>query len=401
MDRETSIRKKFELLRGQLDERSWRLAAAAEAESVGTGGISLVSRATGLARTTIRRGLKQLKSGEQLDPGRVRRSGSGRKRRIAEDPKLLPDLERLIEPGVRGDPESPLRWTIKSVRRLAEELREMGHRASPQLVDELLHNLDFSLQANRKVREGGRHPDRNAQFEFINRQVKNHLRRGEPTISVDAKKKELVGNYRNAGREWHRKGKPDEVKVYDFVDPELGKAIPYGVYDMGRNLGWVGVGVDHDTAEFAVATIEHWWRELGRPSYPEASRLLIVADGGGSNGYRLRLWKWKLQKLATATGLTISVCHFPPGTSKWNKIEHRLFSFITQNWRGKPLLTRATVVSLIASTTTSTGLEVFAYLDEGEYPLKIQVSDEEMKSIRLKPSKFHGEWNYTIKPKAQ
>jgi len=313
----------------------------------------------------------------------------------------LPDLERLIEPGVRGDPESPLRWTIKSVRRLAEELREMGHRASPQLVDELLHNLDFSLQANRKVREGGRHPDRNAQFEFINRQVKNHLRRGEPTISVDAKKKELVGNYRNAGREWHRKGKPDEVKVYDFVDPELGKAIPYGVYDMGRNLGWVGVGVDHDTAEFAVATIEHWWRELGRPSYPEASRLLIVADGGGSNGYRLRLWKWKLQKLATATGLTISVCHFPPGTSKWNKIEHRLFSFITQNWRGKPLLTRATVVSLIASTTTSTGLEVFAYLDEGEYPLKIQVSDEEMKSIRLKPSKFHGEWNYTIKPKAQ
>lgn len=276
----------------------------------------------------------------------------------------------------------------------------MGHRASPQLVDELLHSLDFSLQANRKVREGGRHPDRNAQFELINRRVKSYLRRGEPAISVDAKKKELVGNYKNAGQEWHRKGKPEEVKVYDFVDPELGKAIPYGVYDMHHNVGWVGVGVDHDTAEFAVATIERWWRKLGLRSYPKTGRLLIVADGGGSNGYRLRLWKWELQKLATATGLTISVCHLPPGTSKWNKIEHRLFSFISQNWRGKPLLTRSTIVSLIANTTTSTGLEVFAYLDDRVYPLKTQVTDAQMKSIRLKPDKFHGEWNYTIKPKA-
>jgi hypothetical protein len=401
VDREASVRKKFGLLRGQLDERGWRLAAAAEAESIGVGGMSMVARATGLARSTIRRGMRELKSGQRIDSGYVRRSGGGRKRRIDEDPKLLPDLERLIEPGTRGHPESPLRWTIKSVRRLAGELREMGHQASPQLVDELLHGLDFSLQANKKVHEGGRHPDRNAQFEFINRQVKNHLRRGEPAISVDAKKKELVGNYKNAGQEWHRKGKPDEVKVYDFIDPELGKAIPYGVYDMQRNLGWVGVGVDHDTAEFAVATISRWWDELGGLSYPKVQRLLIVADGGGSNGYRLRLWKWELQKLATATGLTISVCHFPPGTSKWNKIEHRLFSFISQNWRGKPLLTRATIVSLIASTTTSAGLEVFAYLDERDYPLSIQVSDEEMKSIRIKPHRFHGEWNYTIKPNAQ
>lgn len=394
------MRKKFGLLRGQLDERGWRLAAAAEAESIGTGGISLVARATGLARSTIRRGLKELRSGEQFERGRIRRGGGGRKRRVVEDAKLLPDLERLIEPGARGDPESPLRWTIKSVRRLAEELHEMGHRASPQLVDELLHSLDFSLQANRKVREGGRHPDRNAQFELINRRVKSYLRRGEPAISVDAKKKELVGNYKNAGQEWHRKGKPEEVKVYDFVDPELGKAIPYGVYDMHHNVGWVGVGVDHDTAEFAVATIERWWRKLGLRSYPKTGRLLIVADGGGSNGYRLRLWKWELQKLATATGLTISVCHLPPGTSKWNKIEHRLFSFISQNWRGKPLLTRSTIVSLIANTTTSTGLEVFAYLDDRVYPLKTQVTDAQMKSIRLKPDKFHGEWNYTIKPKA-
>lgn len=395
------MRKKFELLHGQLDERALRLAAAAEAGSIGAGGISLVSRATGLARSTIRRGLSELESGEQLESGCVRRPGAGRKRRTIEDPKLLPDLERLIEPGARGDPESPLRWTIKSVRRLADELRGMGHRASPQLVDELLHSLDFSLQGNRKVHEGGRHPDRDAQFGFINRKVKKYLRRGEPAISVDAKKKELVGNYKNAGREWHRKGKPPDVKVYDFVDPELGKAIPYGIYDMSQNLGWVAVGVDHDTAEFAVATIKNWWRQLGKRSYRGVRRLLIVADGGGSNGYRLRLWKWELQKLATSTGLTISVCHLPPGTSKWNKIEHRLFSFISQNWRGKPLLSRATIVSLIANTTTSTGLEVFAYLDEQEYPLKTKVTDEQMESIRLQPDKFHGEWNYTIKPNAE
>jgi hypothetical protein len=280
------------------------------------------------------------------------------------------------------------------------ELREMGHKVSPQLVDELLHGLDFSLQANRKVHEGGRHPDRNAQFELINRLVKAHLRAGEPAISVDTKKKELVGNYRNAGQEWHRKGHPEEVKVHDFLDPELGKAIPYGVYDLARNVGWVSVGVDHDTAEFAVATIRRWWRKLGIASYPRAQRLLILADGGGSNGYRVRLWRWELQKFATASGLTVSVSHLPPGTSKWNKIEHRLFSFISQNWRGKPLLTRAAIVSLIGSTKTATGLEVYSYLDEKAYAAKIQVTDEQMKSINIKSGRFHGEWNYTIKPKS-
>ncbi len=392
---------KFKRLVGVLDERGRRLSAAAEAEAFGAGGISVVARATGLARTTIRRGLRELKSGEQIDPGYVRRPGGGRKRRVDEDPTLLSDLEGLIDPDTRGDPESPLRWTVKSVRNLAGELREMGHQVSRQLVDELLHGLDFSLQANRKVREGGGHPDRNAQFEFINRRVKSFLRRREPGISVDAKKKELVGNYKNAGQEWHRKGQPEEVKVYDFIDPELGKVTPYGVYDLARNLGWVGVGVDHDTAEFAVATIGRWWRELGVISYPKARRLLIVADGGGSNGHRLRLWKWELQGLATATGLSISVSHFPPGTSKWNKIEHRLFSFISQNWRGKPLLTRSTIVSLIAGTKTATGLEVYAYLDEAEYPLKKKITDAQMKSINLRREKFHGEWNYTIRPQVQ
>ena len=398
MDREKAIRVKFKRLAGVLDERARRLSAAAEAEAFGEGGISVVSRATGLARSTIRRGLRELKSGEQMDAGYVRRVGAGRKRRVDEDATLLADLEDLIDPDTRGDPESPLRWTVKSVRNLAGELREMGHQVSRQLVVELLHGLDFSLQANRKVNEGGKHPDRNAQFEFINRRVKSFLRRKEPGISVDAKKKELVGSYKNAGREWRRKGEPEEVKVYDFIDPELGKVTPYGVYDLARNFGWVGVGVDHDTAEFAVATIRRWWRELGTASYPGARRLLIVADGGGSNGHRLRLWKWELQKLATATGLSISVSHFPPGTSKWNKIEHRLFSFISQNWRGKPLLTRATVVSLIAGTKTEAGLEVYAYLDEAEYPLKRKITDDQMKSIKLRRAKFHGEWNYTIKP---
>jgi hypothetical protein len=401
VDREEILRKKWQRLREVLDERSRRLAAAAEAEALGPGGISIVSRAAGMSRATIRRGMKELKSGETIAPGYVRRPGAGRRRRVEEDPTLLPDLESLIEPGARGDPESPLRWTIKSVRRLAEELRARGHRVSPQLVDELLYELDFSLQANRKVREGGRHPDRNAQFAFINRRVSEQLRSGQPAISVDAKKKELVGSYKNAGREWRPKGQPEEVKVYDFIDRELGKAIPYGVYDLGRNYGWVGVGVDHDTAEFAVATIQRWWEELGSSSYPEAKRVLIVADGGGSNGVRVRLWKWELQRLATETGLTIQVSHLPPGTSKWNKIEHRLFSFISQNWRGKPLLTRAIIVSLISSTRTTEGLEVHAYLDEREYPLKRTVTDEQMESIRIRRSEFHGEWNYEILPRVK
>ena len=304
-----------------------------------------------------------------------------------------------MDPSTRGDPESALRWTIKSVRRLATELRESGHRVSHVLVARLLRELGFSLQANRKVREGGTHPDRNAQFEHINREVKKRLRRRDPSISVDTKKKELVGSFKNPGREWHPEGRPPEVKVHDFIDPELGKAIPYGVYDIGRNEGWVGVGVDHDTSEFAVATIRRWWRDLGKRAYPRSRRLLILADGGGSNGYRVRLWKWELQKFADKSGLTISVCHLPPGTSKWNKIEHRLFSFISQNWRGKPLLTRATVVNLIAHTTTTTGLKVHAYLDERTYPTTIEVSDEQMESMKIRRSSFHGEWNYTILPR--
>jgi hypothetical protein len=399
VNREEAIRTKFVRLKGALDERGRRLTAAAEAEALGEGGISIVSRAAGMSRSTIRRGLKELKSGERRDPGYVRRAGGGRKRRAEEDPSLLADLESLIEPGTRGDPESVLRWTIKSVRRLSGELACMGHRASPQLVDELLHGLDFSLQSNRKVHEGGRHPDRNAQFEFINRRVETQMRRGEPAVSVDAKKKELVGSYKNAGREWHRKGEPEEVKVYDFIDPELGKAVPYGVYDLARNHGWVGVGIDHDTAEFAVATIARWWREMGLVAYPSARRLLIIADGGGSNSARARLWKWELQRFATETGLTIQVSHLPPGTSKWNKIEHRLFSFISQNWRGKPLLTRAIIVSLISSTRTNEGLEVYAYIDNHEYPLKKKVSDEQMQSLNLHRSNVHGEWNYEIRPK--
>jgi hypothetical protein len=308
-------------------------------------------------------------------------------------------LDELVEPGTRGDPESPLRWTVKSVRRLADELGAKGHAVSHVLVAQLLHGMEYSLQGNRKVREGGKHPDRNAQFELINRTVKARLRQASPAISVDTKKKELVGPFKNAGREWRPKGQPEEVRVHYFIDPELGKAIPYGVYDIGRNEGWVSVGVDHDTAAFAVATIGRWWAELGSACYPKATKLLVVADGGGSNGYRVRLWKWEIQKLADTTGLTISVSHLPPGTSKWNKIEHRLFSFIAQNWRGKPLLSHATVVSLIASTKTKTGLRVHACLDSREYPSKVKVTDEQMDNIRIKHDKFHGEWNYTIMPR--
>lgn len=396
---EQSVRDKFALVGGVLDERARRIVAAAEALSLGLGGLSIVARATGLARSTIRRGIRDLASGEQLAGGRVRRLGAGPKRKTELDPGLVSDLQALVEPASRGDPESDLRWTIKSVRRLAEELRKKGHVVGRQLVGELLHAQGFSLQANRKVREGRNHPDRNAQFEFIHRRVKAQLRRHSPVISVDAKKKEPVGDFKNAGREWRPKGEPENVRVHDFVDKELGKALPYGVYDVGHNVGWVSVGIDHDTGEFAVATIRRWWRELGSPLYPNARSLFVTADGGGSNGYRLRLWKWELQKLADETGLRISVSHLPPGTSKWNKIEHRLFSFISRNWRGKPLLTRATIVNLIASTTTTTGLEVHACLDTGTYPAKIKISDAQMKSLNLKPDSFHGEWNYSIRPR--
>ena len=399
METEQAIREKFDLLERELDERARRAWAATEALALGYGGLMTVHRATGLAVSTIRRGVRELMSDERVAPGRVRRPGGGRKRAEDRDPTLIPDLEALLDSAARGDPESPLRWTAKGVRRLASELEAAGHKASRTLVARLLREMGFSLQANRKVREGGKHPDRNAQFEHINEEVTSRLREGDPVISVDTKKKELVGSFKNAGQEWHRKGKPPEVNVYDFVDPELGKAIPYGVYDIARNEGWVSVGVDHDTAEFSVATIQRWWKELGATRYARSRRLLITADGGGSNGYRLRLWKWELQKLADETGLEISVCHLPPGTSKWNKIEHRLFSFISQNWRGKPLLTTATVVNLIANTTTTTGLKVHAYLDPREYAAGIKISDKDMDSISISHSKFHGEWNYTIYPK--
>ena len=365
MGAEQTVREKFDLITRELDERARRAWAATEAIALGYGGVSIVHRATGIAISTIRRGVKELMASDHPAPERVRRPGGGRKRTTETDPDLRADLDALLAPSTRGDPESPLRWTIKSVRRLASELQRAGHHVSHMLVARLLREKGFSLQGNRKVREGGRHPDRNAQFEHINRQVTARRRRGDPTISVDTKKKELVGAFKNAGREWHPEGQAPEVNVHDFIDPELGKAIPYGIYDIARNEGWVSVGVDHDTAEFAVATIRRWWRDLGQPTYPRSRRLLIVADGGGSNGYRVRLWKWELQQLADQTGLVISVCHLPPGTSKWNKIEHRLFSFITQNWRGKPVLSRATVVNLIANTTTTAGLKVHAYLDEG------------------------------------
>jgi hypothetical protein len=314
------------------------------------------------------------------------------------DPTLTEDLERLIDPVTRGDPDSPLRWTCKSVRKLAAELGRQGHQVSHTLVAALLHEMGYSLQANRKVREGTEHPDRDAQFEKINREVGHQLSRGQPVISVDCKKKELVGDFKNGGREWHPKGQPEEVRVHDFKLKELGKAIPYGVYDVQRNAGWVSVGVSHETAAFAVATIRRWWKQMGSKSYPQARSLHIVADSGGSNGSRVRLWKWQVQQLANQTGLSISVSHLPPGTSKWNKIEHRLFSYITQNWRGKPLLTHATIVNLISSTRTKAGLKVRCVLDRKQYPLKVDVTEEQMASIRITRDDFHGEWNYTIRP---
>ncbi len=382
-----------------MDERHRRLWAGAEARALGRGGIALVARATGLARNTIVRGLVELARKRTLSPARVRRPGAGRKRATVLAPGLTTALEALVEPVTRGDPESPLRWTLKSTRHLAEELNTQGCQVSHTVVAGLLHELEYSLQANRKTLEGTRHPDRDAQFEHINAAVTAQVTRGEPAISVDTKKKELVGRFKNAGRTWRPQGKPEPVRIHDFLDREQGKAIPYGVYDLGRNLGWVSVGVDHDTATFAVATIRRWWRELGRRHYPHATSLLITADRGGSNGARLRLWKWELQQLAQQTGLALSVCHLPPGTSKWNKIEHRLFSLISQNWRGQPLLTHAAIVSLIAATKTKTGLKVRCVLDTAKYPKNVKLTDEQMRAINVKPDKFHGDWNYTISPR--
>ena len=399
MKEEAGIKRRFELVAGELNERSRRLVAASEAVAIGWGGISAVSRATGLSRKAISHGIKELQERGEGSEGRIRRIGGGRKTTVSKDPSLREDLERLVEPLTRGDPESPLRWTCKSVRSLEVELKRQGHQVSYQLVSELLHELGYSLQANRKTREGGDHPDRDAQFEYINAQAESFLAEGSPVVSVDAKKKELVGDFKNAGREWCPQGEPEQVRVYDFPISGLGRATPYGVYDLGQNAGWVNVGMDHDTATFAVESIRRWWNAVGQDQYPEAKRLLISADGGGSNGSRVRLWKWELQQLADETGLSITVCHLPPGTSKWNKIEHRLFAWISQNWRGKPLTSYAVILKLIAATTTEAGLTVQCQLDTTTYPAGRKVSNEEMATLSLLPDVFHGEWNYTIQPR--
>jgi hypothetical protein len=401
METEEAIAQRYAHLAGTLDERGRRALAAAEALVLGRGGIAMVARATGLSRPTIALGIRELRGDVPPPPaGRVRRPGGGRKPLEAHDPTLRTDLERLVEPSTRGDPESPLRWTSKSVRRLARELQAQGHAVSYQKVMELLHALGYSLQANRKTREGAPHPDRDAQFAHLNATAEAFLAAGDPVISVDTKKKELVGDFKNGGREWQPKGQPEEVRVHDFPLPELGRVSPYGVYDLAANAGWVSVGIDHDTAAFAVATIRRWWERTGGRRYPQARRLLITADGGGSNGSRLRLWKWELQRLADETGLAITVCHFPPGTSKWNKIEHRLFAYISQNWRGKPLISYAVILSLIAATTTAGGLTVESELDTHHYPTGLTVSDEDLATIQLERDAFHGEWNYTIRPQA-
>ena len=383
-----------------LDERTRRMFAGAEALAAGRGGQAAVCRATGLAAGTVRQGLRDLASSEGTGAtGRVRRPGGGRKRTAETDPQLVEDLEALIEPTSRGDPESPLRWTCKSVRKLAEELKRQGHQTSHRMVAELLHELGYSLQANQKTLEGTHHPDRNAQFEHLNGAVQLYLLDGEPVISVDTKKKELVGPFKNGGRELRPVGQPEAVRVHDFRIPELGRVTPYGVYDLAQNEGWVNVGIDHDTGAFAVESIRRWWQTMGEALYPKAKRLLITADAGGSNGYRLRLWKFELQKLADETGMAVAVCHFPPGTSKWNKIEHRLFSAISQNWRGKPLISHEVIVNLIGATTTRKGLTVRSALDTNAYPAGRQIRDAQMATLNISRDAFHGDWNYTLLPR--
>jgi transposase len=396
---EAAIKQRYERVAPTLNERTRRLVAASEAITLGWGGVSAVSRATGLSRQVISQGIKELQEEESTREGRIRRSGGGRKQLVEKDPQLCIDLEQLVEPVTRGDPESPLRWTSKSVRKLAKELGEQGHQVSHELVSQLLYKLGYSLQANRKTKEGGTHPDRDAQFEHINAQAKAFLAAVDPVISVDAKKKELVGDFKNGGREWCPKGEPEEVRVYDFPLKDLGRVTPYGIYDQGQNTGWVNVGIDHDTAAFAVESIRRWWNDVGKQQYPLAKRLLITADGGGSNGSRVLLWKWELQQLADEIGLSIQVCHFPPGTSKWNKIEHRLFAWISQNWRAKPLVSYAVILKLIAATTTEAGLTVQCQLDTNTYPTGRKVSKEEMAALSFQPDPFHGEWNYTILPR--
>ena len=389
---------KFKAAWPHLDERARRIMAASEAMSLGHGGVSMVSRACGLSRNVIHKGIGEIRQGETLPVGRVRRVGAGRKSIAGTDPGIVAAIDALMDGSTRGDPQSPLRWTNKSTRTLAAELARQRHPVSHTKVAQLLREDGYSLQANRKMLEGSDHPDRDAQFRHINCEVAKCLRRGLPVISVDTKKKELVGNYDNTGRQWLPGKRPLKVQGHDFPGPDVPRAYPYGIYDIGQNSGFVNIGTDHDTSAFAVASIRGWWRQEGRHLYPNANRILITADGGGSNGSRLRLWKLELQKLADQMGLAISVCHFPPGTSKWNKVEHRLFSFISSNWRGQPLEDYETIVRLIASTTTAKGLKVVCRLDRRKYPTGRKVSDDEMKLVRVQRDPFHGEWNYTIKP---
>lgn len=400
MNTPTQLQQKFASLWPLLDERTRRLLAASEARALGHGGVSQVSRACGLSRKAIAKGLREITQGTPPPPGRVRRPGGGRKKITPHDPRLLAALDRLIEPETRGDPQSPLRWICKSTRTLAAQLTRQKHPVSHMKVAQLLREQGYSLQGNRKTEEGGDHPDRDAQFRHINTQVKRALTKGTPVISVDTKKKELLGNYENSGRQWLPAKQPVKVNGHDFPHPDVPRAYPYGVYDLERNTGFVNVGTNHDTGAFAVASIRGWWRREGRRLYPRTRNLLIMADSGGSNGSRLRLWKLELQKLADETALAISVCHFPPGTSKWNKIEHRLFSFISSNWRGEPLRDYETIVRLIARTTTAKGLKVTCRLDRRKYPTGRKVTDEEMKRVNLERHKFHGDWNYTIRPQS-
>lgn len=395
------ISQRYALISPFLDERQRRLYLAAEAKVIGRGGISEVSRATGVSRNAISTGYDDYEQSKEhpLPVGRIRKAGGGRKRTVAVDTTLKSDLDSLIDPVTRGDPESPLRWSCKSVRNLSDELNRMGHKTSHRMVAELLHEMGYSLQSNRKTLEGESHPDRNAQFEFIDQNVKEFQFLGQPVISVDTKKKELVGNFKNGGKELRPEGDPEKVLVHDFKIPELGRVAPYGIYDITNNIGWVNVGIDHDTSAFAVESIRRWWYSMGKELYPSASQLMVTADGGGSNGYRVRLWKIELQKLANETGLSIQVSHFPPGTSKWNKIEHRLFAFISQNWRGKPLISHEVIINLIAATKNRTGLKVLCQLDDNLYPKGIKISEKELESINIKRNSFHGEWNYTISPK--
>ena len=409
MSEVTTIEAKYKALSARLDEASLRMWAAAEAKSLGRGGVSTVAKAVGMSRTTIHAGLADIKKAVSVEssvpPGsksrtllRVRATGGGRKKLTSKDDSLLRDLDALVEPTTRGDPMSALRWTCKSTHHLAAELKKKSHQVSQRTVCDLLSQMHYSLQSTRKTREGGKHEDRDAQFMHIAKTVAHYQASGNPVISVDTKKKELIGDFKNAGKEWQPAGTPEEVRVYDFIDPELGKVAPYGVYDLTNNNGWVNVGIDHDTAEFAVESIRRWWLEMGKAVYPKAGQLLITADCGGSNGYRVRLWRRELQKLADEQQLSIQICHFPPGTSKWNKIEHRMFCHITANWRGRPLVSREVVVNLIGSTTTTQGLHIKAALDENTYAAGIKVSDEEIAALNIERDAFHGEWNYRVLP---